>query len=148
DWTQLAHEFQTELFETLFSDSFTVEMLTPIIESYITRLYAGEFDNKLVYRKRLGQHLIDYQKNIPPQVQAVKKYQATHPEFVISKGQVVEYVYTKSGAELYIEQVPATEYQFDYNVYVEKQLKPIAEMIFNALDLTNGYLNVKQKNLF
>ncbi len=148
DWTQLAHEFQTELFETLFSDSFTVEMLTPIIESYITRLYAGEFDNKLVYRKRLGQHLIDYQKNIPPQVQAVKKYQAIDPEFVISKGQVVEYVYTKSGPELFIEKTTATEYQFDYNVYIEKQLTPIAEMIFNALDLTNGYINVKQKNLF
>ena len=134
DWTQLAHEFQTELFTILFKDSFNAEMLTPIIESYITRLYAGEFDAKLVYRKRLGQHLIDYQKNIPPQVQAVKKYQALHPEFVINKGQVVEYVYTKSGAELYIEQVSATEYQFDYNVYVEKQLKPIAQMVLQPLN--------------
>lgn len=135
DWTELAHEFQTELFETLFSDSFTVEMLTPIIESYITRLYAGEFDDKLVYRKKLGQHLADYQKNIPPQVQAVKKYQATHPEFVINKGQIVEYVYTHIGAELYANmQQTQTSQKYDYAIYVEKQLKPIAQMILLPLN--------------
>lgn len=145
DWTQLAHEFQTELFTTLFQDNFCAEMLTPIIESYITRLYAGEFDDKLVYRKRLGQHLIDYQKNIPPQVQAVKKYQAIHPEFVISKGQVVEYVYTKSGPELFIEQISATESLFDYNVYIEKQLKPIAQMIL--LPLKKDFISPKKVQL-
>ncbi|BDF93943.1 DNA polymerase II [Pseudoalteromonas sp. KAN5] len=134
DWTELAHEFQTELFATLFLDNFNVEMLTPIIESYITRLYAGEFDSKLVYRKRLGQHLIDYQKNVPPQVQAIKKYQSVYPDFVINKGQVVEYVYTKSGAELYLQQITPSDYQFDYSVYVEKQLKPIAQMILHPLN--------------
>ncbi|MEH6395806.1 DNA polymerase II [Pseudoalteromonas sp.] len=148
DWTELAHEFQTELFETLFSDSFTVEMLTPIIESYITRLYAGEFDDKLVYRKKLGQHLADYQKNIPPQVQAVKKYQATHPEFVIKKGQIVEYVYTHIGAELYANvQQSQTSQKYDYAIYVEKQLKPIAQMILLPLNKDFNSSNKAQLQL-
>ncbi|WP_425469305.1 DNA polymerase II [Pseudoalteromonas neustonica] len=140
DWTQLAHEFQTELFETLFSDTFNVAMLHPIIESYISRLYAGEFDDKLVYRKKLGQHLADYQKNIPPQVQAVKKHQATHPEFEISKGQIVEYVYTTSGAQLYL-----VDHKFDYAIYVEKQIKPIAQMILTPLN--QDFISLKKAQL-
>ncbi|NMM40298.1 DNA polymerase II [Pseudoalteromonas arctica] len=148
DWTELAHEFQTELFTTLFQDNFNVEMLTPIIESYITRLYAGEFDDKLVYRKKLGQHLADYQKNIPPQVQAVKKYQVTHPEFVINKGQVVEYVYTHVGAELYANvQQNQADQKFDYAIYVEKQLKPIAQMILLPLKKDFNLSNKAQLQL-
>nr|MDC2855811.1 DNA polymerase domain-containing protein [Ningiella sp. W23] len=101
DWTEFAQEFQTQLFETLFSSHFEIQQLHNIINSYTQKLYSGDLDHKLVYRKRLGQHLSDYIKNIPPHVQAVKKHKASHPEFEIKRGQVIEYVYAITGAELY-----------------------------------------------
>lgn len=143
DWTQLAQEFQVALFELLFKDNFDATMLTTVIESYIKRLHAGEFDSKLIYRKRLGQHLSDYQKNIPPHVQAIKKYQANNPEFEIAKGQVVEYVYTNNGAQLH-----QIGNKFDYAVYVEKQIKPIAQMILQPLKLDFQSTKKSQLDLF
>lgn len=143
DWTAMAQQFQVELFETLFDSNFKLEMLTPIVEDYTLRLYAGEFDNKLVYRKRLGQHLVDYQKNIPPHVQAAKKYQAINPDFEVTKGQVIEYVYTHEGARLHLN-----GNKLDYVLYVEKQIKPIAQMILQPLKLDFKSIKSNQLNLF
>jgi DNA polymerase-2 len=143
DWTELAQEFQVALFELLFKDNFDATTLSPVIESYIARLYAGEFDSKLIYRKRLGQHLSDYQKNIPPHVQALKRYQVTNPDFEITKGQIVEYVYTSSGAQLH-----RNSQKFDYALYVEKQLKPIAQMILQPLNLDFQSTKKSQLDLF
>lgn len=143
DWTELAQQFQVELFETLFDDEFKTDMLTPIIESYIERLHSGEFDNKLVYHKRLGQHLADYKKNIPPHVQAVKLYQSQNPDFEVHKGQTIQYVYTHNGARLHQE-----GNKLDYAVYVEKQIKPIAQMILASLNQAVRDFNSKQQPLF
>ncbi len=129
DWTEFAQEFQTQLFETLFTDNFEIQQLHDIINSYTQKLYNGEFDRKLVYRKRLGQHLNDYIKNIPPHVQAVKKYKANHPEFEIKRGQVIEYVYAVTGAELY-----NGKNILNYPLYIQRQLDPVAQMILSALN--------------
>lgn len=129
DWTEFAQEFQTQLFETLFTDNFEIQQLHSIINSYTQKLYNGEFDHKLIYRKRLGQHLNDYIKNIPPHVQAVKKYQANHPEFAIKRGQVIEYVYAVTGAEIYTGQN-----MLNYPIYIQRQLEPVANMILGALN--------------
>ncbi len=129
DWTELAQEFQTELFKTLFSDSFNIEQLHVIIDSYTKKLHTGAFDNKLIYRKRLGQNLSDYIKNIPPHVQAIKKHKVNNPDFEVRRGQIIEYVYTLTGAEIY-----NTFNKFNYEIYVRKQLEPIAEMITSSID--------------
>ena len=129
DWTEFAQEFQTQLFETLFSSHFEIQQLHDIINSYTQKLYNGEFDRKLVYRKRLGQHLSDYIKNIPPHVQAVKKHKANHPEFEIKRGQVIEYVYAITGAELY-----TGKNTLNYPLYIQRQLEPVAQMILSALN--------------
>lgn len=129
DWTEFAQEFQTQLFETLFTDDFEIQQLHNIINSYTQKLYNGEFDRKLVYRKRLGQHLNDYIKNIPPHVQAVKKYKANHPEFETKRGQVIEYVYAVTGAELY-----TGKNILNYPLYIQRQLDPVAQMILSALN--------------
>ena len=129
DWTEFAQEFQTQLFETLFSSHFEIQQLHNIINSYTQKLYSGDFDHKLVYRKRLGQHLSDYIKNIPPHVQAVKKHKASHPEFEIKRGQVIEYVYAITGAELY-----TGKNTLNYPLYIQRQLEPVAQMILSALN--------------
>ena len=129
DWTEFAQEFQTQLFETLFSSHFEIQQLHDIINSYTQKLYSGDFDHKLVYRKRLGQHLNDYIKNIPPHVQAVKKHKASHHEFEIKRGQVIEYVYAITGAELY-----TGKNTLNYPLYSQRQLEPVAQMILSALN--------------
>jgi DNA polymerase-2 len=129
DWTQFAQEFQQELFNTLFKTDFKPSDITPIIKRYTARLYQGEFDKKLIYKKRLGQHLHDYVKNIPPHVQAVKKQQINNADYQAKRGQIIEYVYTVEGAELY-----NGKNNFNYPVYIEKQLVPIADMVFDSLD--------------
>ena len=131
DWTEFAQEFQVELFEALFSSDYKISLLVELVNSYSRRLQNGEFDDKLIYRKRLGQNLTEYQKNIPPHVQAVKKYKASNPNFEVKRGQVIEYVYTFDGPEL-----SNTNKKLNYSLYIKKQLDPIAEMIFSAMQVT------------
>ncbi|MBQ4831666.1 DNA polymerase II [Pseudoalteromonas sp. MMG010] len=130
DWTVFAQEFQKELFTTLFKLDFKPTDIFPILKHYTSALYKGEFDKKLIYKKRLGQHLHDYIKNIPPHVQAIKKYQAINPHFDVQRGQVIEYVYTLDGAE-----IATGDNTLHYPIYIEKQLTPIAQMIFETLEL-------------
>ncbi|WP_338411857.1 DNA polymerase II [Pseudoalteromonas nigrifaciens] len=140
DWTQFAQEFQTELFKTLFDQQFKIEQLNDIIKSYTKKLYAGEFDKKLIYRKRLGQNLSDYVKNIPPHVQAVKKYKANNPDFDVKRGQIIEYVYAINGAEIY-----NANNTLNYPLYIQRQLEPVANMILSALGVQP---NSTQSTLF
>lgn len=143
DWTELAHKFQTELFEILFGENYSQELIIQTFDKYVEKLYAGEFDAMLVYRKRLGQHLIDYQKNIPPHVKAAKQYLADNPHLAFQRGQIIEYVYTANGAEYYTGQ-----HNYDYGIYVNKQLLPIAEMIVVKLGTLVPSVKNKQIQLF
>ncbi len=143
DWTELAHKFQTELFEILFSENYSPQLIVQAFDRYVKKLYAGEFDSSLIYRKRLGQHLTDYQKNIPPHVKAAKQHLADNPHLAFQRGQIIEYVYTPSGAEYYIG-----EHNYDYSIYVNKQLLPIAEMIVVDLGTIVSSLSDRQIQLF
>ena len=143
DWTELAHKFQTELFEILFSENYSPQLIVQAFDRYVKKLYAGEFDSSLIYRKRLGQHLTDYQKNIPPHVKAAKQHLADNPHLAFQRGQIIEYVYTPSGAEYFIG-----EHNYDYSIYVNKQLLPIAEMIVVDLGTIVSSLSDRQIQLF
>ncbi len=143
DWTELAHQFQKELFEILFSENYSQELIINAFDKYVKKLYAGEFDALLVYRKRLGQHLADYQKNIPPHAKAAKQYLAENPHLTFQRGQIIEYVYSANGAEYFTGQ-----HNYDYGVYINKQLLPIAEMIVLGLDTMKTQLSDPQIQLF
>ena len=69
DWTLMAREFQRELYAKVFND----EPVEDLVRETTSRLLAGELDEKLVYRKRLRRKLSDYQRNVPPHVQAARK---------------------------------------------------------------------------
>lgn len=128
DWTEFAQEFQKELFETLFDSQFEIAQLDEIVKDYTKRLYSGEFDQKLVYKKRLGRNLNDYEKNIPPHVQAVKKHKAEHPDFEVRRGQIIEYVYAMSGAEIF-----NGKNALNYQLYLQRQLTPISNSIIDSI---------------
>ncbi len=125
DWTNLAQTFQRQLYQSVFEDHPVESYIRDIVE----RTRSGEFDQQLVYRKRLRRKLNDYQKNIPPQVKAARmadeiNQQLGRPLQYQNKG-IIEYLITTAGPQ-------PTEYltaAIDYDHYIEKQLKPVADAI-------------------
>ncbi|MDC5820164.1 DNA polymerase II [Vibrio europaeus] len=144
DWTPLAQEFQ----QTLYSMVFHGENPSDYIRGFVEQTKAGDFDDKLVYQKRLRRKLHEYQKNIPPQVRAARMAdeingQLGRPLQYQNKGRI-EYVITTSGPE-------PKEYQksaIDYQHYIDKQLKPVAEAILPFIGLDFATLSEPQLGLF
>jgi len=113
DWTDLAKEFQRDLFVMFFSE----KNLETYIAKTAERLLRGEFDDKLVYRKHVRKELNAYTSNIPPHVQAAKLLDAPV--------KVVKYYITKTGPQP-VEKLSAP---IDYQHYMDSQLRPIADSI-------------------
>jgi DNA polymerase-2 len=122
DWTDLAKVFQYELYQMFFAG----EELEYYIKDFIKKLEAGNFDDKLVYTKRLSKAPSEYTKNIPIHVRAALKIEHNGPYRL----KEVSYVITKNGPEP-INNNPTG---FDYQHYIEKQLKPIADDILISQD--------------
>jgi len=118
DWTQLAREFQKELYHIYFSKGDILELY----KTYIMELKLGKRDHQLIYRKRLKKKPEEYTKTTPPHVKAALLIK---PE---NRKRFVEYLITREGP------LP-TEYaeiKADYDHYIEKQLKPIMEPVWIA----------------
>nr|MCU0332545.1 hypothetical protein [Ignavibacteriaceae bacterium] len=93
---------------------------------------AGEYDDKLVYRKRLRKDVEEYTKNIPQHVKAARMLPETTrlgeaPSR--SRSGTVYYVITKRGPV----PVELKHTDIDYDHYIEKQLKPIADSVLILL---------------
>ncbi len=139
DWTRLAREFQEELYRRVFSD----QPYTDYVKATRARVLAGEVDDLLVYRKRLRRRLSDYQRNVPPHVQAARLCRERGLA-APTRGSWVEYVITHQGAE------PA-EYPLsplDYQHYVDRQLAPVADGILGFLGTSFAELTEAQIALF
>ncbi len=91
------------------------------IRTTIKELKQGKYDDKLVYRKRLRKEVEDYTKNIPPHVRAAKMLR--------EPGDVVYYVITERGPI----PIQMKYNDIDYDHYIEKQLKPIADSVLALL---------------
>lgn len=117
DWTKLAKEFQVQLYLKIFRG----EEIADWIRSIVHKVGRGAFDDKLVYRKRLRKEIDEYQKSSPPHVRAAR---------MINKANgTVEYVITKRGPV----PIELTHGDLDYQHYIEKQLKPIADSVLGLL---------------
>ncbi|MEL0648376.1 DNA polymerase II [Pseudoalteromonas agarivorans] len=139
DWTKLAQQFQFDLFTHLFIQPSKIDDL---LKEYINKLMSGEFDDLLIFKKRLGQNLSDYKKNIPPHVQAVKKFKKANSEFTLNRGDFVTFVYTTTGVELY-----QGLHNYDYQIYLEKQIIPLFEMVSSFCNLNVNLISSGQFNL-
>ena len=117
DWTALAKEFQLQLYGKIFKD----EDVDDWIKDFVNRVKNGEFDEKLVYRKRLRKDVADYTKNIPQHVKAARMLGETSG--------TVYYVITKRGPV----PIELKHNDIDYKHYIEKQLKPIADSVLSLL---------------
>ena len=118
DWTRLAKEFQVELYTKVFNDEDVEEWIREIVK----KVRAGEYDEKLIYRKRLRKDVDDYIKNVPQHVKAARLL----PESVGT----VYYVITKRGPI----PIELKHNDIDYDHYIQKQLKPIADSVLLLLD--------------
>ncbi|MGB5289364.1 MAG: DNA polymerase II, partial [Ignavibacteriaceae bacterium] len=117
DWTRLAKEFQVELYNRIFNNEEIENWLREIVK----KVKAGEYDDKLVYRKRLRKDVDEYTKNIPQHVKAARML----PE---ASG-TVYYVITKRGPV----PIELKHTDIDYDHYIEKQVKPIADSVLILL---------------
>ncbi|AQT58792.1 DNA polymerase II [Cellvibrio sp. PSBB023] len=146
DWTLLAKEFQSELYRKIFNG----EDYLDFVRATNDRVLAGQCDMDLIYRKRLRRHLHEYQKNVPPHVQAARKYAQLTGE-TLRRGDWISYLITTSGPEpvgSYEVDLALLQSPIDYRHYIEKQLSPVADSILHFLDESLTQLVDQQLSLF
>jgi DNA polymerase II len=135
DWTDLAKDFQL----TVLNKIFHKEDVTQYVRDTIRDLKAGKLDDKLVYRKALRKDVQEYTKTTPPHVKA-----AALMKNITSN--IIEYVLTTKGPQP-VENITAP---IDYEHYIEKQLKPLADSVltFYGTKFDDLVVGSSQKNLF
>jgi DNA polymerase II len=139
DWTMAAREFQRGLLDRIFrgGDGATIE---EFIRDTVMGLRSGRLDEKLVYRKGLRKGVSEYTKSMPPHVKAAS--------FLPEEDQkgTVRYLITRSGPQ----PVGFVSAEPDYEHYLTKQLRPIAEAFGDIvpIDIPRLFSVDHQLNLF
>lgn len=135
DWTECAKEFQMTLLKKIFAK----QEVAAYIKKFVEEVKAGKHDALLVYKKALGKEVEEYTKTTPPHVKAAR---------LLGKldSNIIEYYITVNGPE----PIQKLKSKIDYEHYIDKQLKPIADSIlvfFNKTfdDVVSGK---RQKSLF
>jgi DNA polymerase-2 len=113
------------------------------VRSFTASVVAGERDQDLVYRKRLRRKLDEYERNVPPHVQAARLARERGLK-AASRGSWVEYVMTSAGAEPAEQPLAPLDYQY----YVDRQLAPVADGILGFVDTSFSALTGSQFDLF
>ncbi|TAL94700.1 MAG: DNA polymerase II [Paraburkholderia sp.] len=144
DWTPLAQRFQQQLYLRIFKQ----QPYQDYIRDYVQRTLRGEFDDQLVYRKRLRRPLEDYQRNVPPHVRAARLADELNRErgrpLQYQSGGWISYVMTGAGPE----PLETLRSAIDYNHYLTRQLQPVADAILPLLGDDFETLMSGQKVLF
>ncbi|HEX5049680.1 MAG TPA: DNA polymerase II [Gammaproteobacteria bacterium] len=120
DWTALAKRVQRELYTRLFKEQPVDAYLADVVR----QVRAGKVDDELVYRKSLRKAADDYTASTPPHVAAARK--SANPQ-----SRIVSYVVTGAGPE----PLDNRKHPLDREHYVEKQVRPVAEPVLEALGL-------------
>ena len=141
DWTALAHEVQRELYRRLFADEPVEEYLRAVIGEVTD----GQRDAQLVYHKSLRKHADDYRARAP-HVVAARKLAASRPGEPLSLRGIIDYVVTVEGPE----PVAGRHHRIDYEHYVERQIRPVAEPVLaiSRRDFGEVRRNERQLELF
>jgi len=139
DWTMLARNFQVELVNLIFEKKPNEE-IEKYIKNYIKKLRDKDFDDLLIYTKKIAKPLSEYTKITPPHVKAAREVK----DF---KGRVVKYYILKSGPKHISLKTEKDE--FDYDHYIKKQLKGVSDDLLECLgiDFDKTIGEIKQKSL-
>ena len=135
DWTDLAKKFQGELFELLFNK----QGVSDYIKTFVDDLRNGEYDELLVYRKNINKPLNEYTKTTPPHVKAARQLKK------LTSNQI-RYIVTTEGPE----PLELLKHKPDYEHYIDKQIKPIADTVLSAYgkNFNDIIQNSSQSTLF
>ncbi|KKI12681.1 DNA polymerase II [Comamonas sp. Z1] len=144
DWTPLARQFQ----EGLLSRVFQGVPYREFVIEYAHSTRAGKKDDLLIYRKRLRHRLDAYVANVPPQVRAARIADEYNDRVgrprQYQNGGWIQYVMTRSGPE----PLEIRRSRIDYEHYLAKQIKPIADSILIPLGEDFVTLTSSQQELF
>lgn len=144
DWTLLARQFQ----EGLLSRVFQGVPYREFVIEYAHSTLAGKKDDLLIYRKRLRHRLDAYVANVPPQVRAARIADEYNDRVgrprQYQNGGWIQYVMTKNGPE----PLEIRRSRIDYEHYLAKQIKPIADSILIPLGEDFVTLTSSQQELF
>ncbi|TBR38553.1 DNA polymerase II [Marinomonas agarivorans] len=146
DWTPFARTFQKRLFEHVFNDLSPVDYILQVL----TDLYAGTYDEALIYQKRLSRPLNHYVKVTPPHVKAARLADSRRTELGIkpeyAQGRcTISYYYSRSGVQPFEADDPIINPDYDH--YVEKQIEPIADSVLLLFGTSMADLTSKQMGL-
>ncbi|MCG8566572.1 MAG: DNA polymerase II [Desulfobacterales bacterium] len=134
DWTRFAKDFQYELFQRIFQGRDVFQW----IRKTVADLKAGDHDGALIYKKRLTKPASEYVKVIPPHVKAALMLGPDPPREIL-------YVMTQRGAV----PIELPHGDLDYNHYIQKQLKPIADAVLLFFDQSfSQVMGGRQMQLF
>jgi DNA polymerase-2 len=135
DWTEVSKKFQLELLDKIFHKQEVVEY----IKKFVADLKKGKYDKLLVYKKAIRKDLVKYTKTTPPHVKAARKLGKL-------TSSIISYVMTTEGPE----PIQKIEHKLDYEHYIDKQIKPIADsvLVFYDMNFDDMLKNSKQTNLF
>ncbi|WP_234286821.1 DNA polymerase II [Halomonas sp. MCCC 1A11057] len=144
DWSPLAKIFQQELYRRVFVG----EAYRDYVRDYVNRTLAGEFDEQLVYHKRLRRRLDEYRRNVPPHVRAARMADELNDRLgrprQYQHGGWIRYVITVAGPE----PLEARRSAIDYQHYLARQLQPVADAILPFLGDDFASLVDRQLGLF
>ena len=106
------------------------------LRDVVADLRAGRLDDRLVYRKAMRKAAGAYTATTPPHVAAARKMATT-------SRRRIEYLMTVAGAE------PAGERRnaIDYQHYVDKQVRAVAEPVLTLLGLDFAEVIGEQRQL-
>ncbi len=143
DWTELSKEFQQELYRLVFND----EPVEVYIKKVVDELKQGQHDDKLIYKKKIRRRLTDY-VNTPPHIKAAlianAKLKAQGLQDKYKHRSTIRYVITLDG----VQPLEFRNSKLDYDFYVEKQLKPIADDILPFIGKDFESITGDQMGLF
>jgi DNA polymerase-2 len=136
DWTRFAKNFQYDLFHRIFHDKEVTKWIRQIVSEVKNHLH----DEDLVYKKRLTKAPRDYVKLVPPHVKAALLLKEKG-----DKLREIYYVMTLRGPM----PIDLPHHDLDYNHYIQKQLRPIADAALLSLDLSfTQIMQGRQMTLF
>jgi DNA polymerase II len=128
DWTEVSKKFQLTLLDMVFHD----KEVKVYIKKFIDDLQSGKYDDLLVYKKALRKDTEDYTKTTPPHVKAARMLDKI-------TSNIINYMMTTEGPvpiqliEKDKEQ-NINKYKIDYDHYIDKQIKPLADAILYFYD--------------
>jgi len=154
DWCNLVSETLNEVLEVILKEKDVKKALN-IVKERINDLKQGKTDiSKLVITKSISKSLKTY-KGVQPHVELLKKMKKRDPSSAPGVGDRIGYVVIKGTGQVSRraedpQYVIKNKIPIDSEYYIENQLLPPIERVFNALDIGRAELlgSGKQTGLF